>query len=228
MDPGVVQILGAQAKTVAVAPLNIMVELPNELEAATEFVSGALVRHLEIHGKTVRSLEFRYARGVWSASVNEVVASGGARNFQAAARIFVRRVGETIDFDVLVVPSLFIQNAERARSPSLGTHQWDGAQQSIEVSGLPGRYRCIPQVIDASSILVFVYDAEGNEIQSKQSGIELLYTIEAGPGRDPDSIVCKKTPVRPSKGRARAGVARGFFPFLPISPPAQMKDESSP
>lgn len=104
--PSPEQIAGMNAKTILIAPFNIVSALPPELEGSTEIVKTALIDHLEAHGKTVHIIGFRIGRKLWSASMKEVRDSGAKRNFENAARVYAGKIGESVEFDALIIPSL--------------------------------------------------------------------------------------------------------------------------
>jgi len=224
--PSPEQIAGQQAKTIVVAPLNIVSSLPPELEGSTKMVRAALVEHLEAHGKTVHVIGFRSGRELWKDSIKEVRASGGKQSFENAARVYVRRIGEQIEFDVLIVPSIFIQNAKmRSR-----TVRWDGAEQrmSIEGGGINSKRANLylgnvgKLNVRAASLFVHVLGRDGNSIQTKRSGLEIVqhleWRVEQKGGysgtEEVSQVLVNDTPAIEDIEMVRAGVAAALSPFL--------------
>jgi len=236
--PSPTQIAGQEAKTIILAPLNIVSSLPPELEGSTRMISATLVDHLEAHGKTVRVIGFRAGRDLWKSSMKEVRDSGEKRNFENAARVYARRIGEQLDFDVLIVPSVFIQNAKmRAR-----TVRWDGAEQKMVIEGgINSKRANLYQgnmgtlSVRAASLFVHVLDRDGNSIQTKRSGLELIQHLEwrveqkgGYSGRETVSQeLVNDTPAIQDKERVRAGVAAALSPFLSeeVPPPTTVIPE---
>jgi len=197
--PNPAQIAGQEAKTIVLAPLNIVSSLPPELEGSTKMISAALVDHLEAHGKTVRVIGFRAGRDLWKSSMKEVRDSGEKRNFENAARVYARRIGEQLDFDVLIVPSVFIQNAKmRAR-----TVRWDGAEQEMVIEG------------GINSKRANLY--QGN--MGQKGGYSGRETVS--------QELVNDTPAIQDKERVRAGVAAALSPFLSeeVPPPTTVIPE---
>lgn len=46
--------------------------------------------------------------------MKEVRESGLPRNFKNAARVYAQKIGERIEFDAIIVPSIFVQNAKKS------------------------------------------------------------------------------------------------------------------
>jgi hypothetical protein len=212
-------------KTIVVAPFNIVSSLPPELEGSTKMVSTALADHLKAHGKTVLVIDFRSGRKLWADSMNEVRESGAKRNFENAARVYARRIGEQLEFDVLIVPSIFIQNAKmRSR-----TVRWDGAEQMMVIEGGTGTNRANRYMgnmgtlnVRAASIFVHILDRSGEVIQTKRSGLELIehiaFRVEKRGGHSGteklfQDVVSDKPPID-DKEMVRSGVAAALSPFL--------------
>jgi hypothetical protein len=239
--PSPEQIAGQQAKIVVVAPLNIVSSLPPELEGSTKMVSAALVEHLEAHGKTVHVIGFRSGRELWKDSIKEVRSSGGKQSFENAARVYVRRIGEQVEFDVLIVPSIFIQNAKmRSR-----TVRWDGAEQTMPIEGgINSKRANLYQGnagtlnVRAASLFIHVLGRDGNSIQTKRSGLEIVqhleWRVERKGGYSGTEEVSQElvndTPAIEDIEMVRAGVAAALSPFLSeeVPGPTQTSPEGDP
>jgi hypothetical protein len=226
------------AKTILIAPFNIVSPLPPELEGSTRLAGAALVEHLEAHGKTVRVIAARAGRDLWKTSMIEVRDSGQPRKFENAARVYARRLGEMVEFDALIVPSLFIQNAKmRAR-----TVRWDGAEQTIKIQGRGGTNRGNSYqgnlgtlTVRAASIFVHVLDRDGNPIQTKRSGLELIQHLEfkverkggqSGTDQLAQDLVNDSPPIEDEE-MVRAGIAASLSPFLPEEVPEEVPGPTS-
>jgi hypothetical protein len=188
-------------------------------------VSAALVEHLEAHGKTVRVIGFRAGRDLWKDSMKEVRASGEKQNFDNAARVYARRIGEQIDFDVLIVPSIFIQNAKMKSR----TVYWDGAKQMMPIKGdINSKRANLYQgnsgtlSVRAASLFVHVLARDGSSIQTKRAGLEIIQHIEwrverrggySGTEQVSQELV-NDSPAIEDKEMVRAGVAAALSPFL--------------
>ncbi len=223
--PSPAQIAGTDAKTILIAPFNVVSSLPPELEGSTRMVSTALVEHLEAHGKKVSVIGFRAGRDLWRAATKEVRESGEKRNFENAARVYTRMIGEQIEFDVLLVPSLFIQNA-KMRGLRV---EWDGTTQKMKIrKGINskranlylGNYGTLN--VRAASIFVKILDRDGNSIQTKRSGLELIQHLEwsvkhkggYSGTEDVKQVLRNNSPAIEDKERVRAGVRAVLSPFV--------------
>jgi hypothetical protein len=200
-------------------------------------ISAALVGHLKAHGKTVRVIGFRAGRDLWKSSMKEVRESGEKRNFENAARVYARRISEQLDFDVLIVPSIFIQNA-KMRSLTV---RWDGAEQKMVIEGgINSKRANLYQgnmgtlSVRAASLFVHVLDHDGNSIQTKRSGLELIqhleWRVEQKGGYSGKETVSQELvndiPAIQDKERVRAGVAAALSPFLSEKVPAPTSEDS--
>jgi hypothetical protein len=207
-----------RATTIVVAPFNIALPLPDELESSTQLVSDALVEHLEDQGKEAHLVEIDSGKTLWFESTREVISSGGPRNFETAVRVFARKARQGIDFDAIILPALYIQNANTNFEVAI----WDSANQRVEYRGRSRQEIEMPppMTIPAASLLVYVLDAEGNVIHSKRTGLELIQHmeihIEKKQGYDNRTWTLKDDdPPIENEVRVRAAVAHALYPYLP-------------
>jgi PAS domain-containing protein len=211
------QIAGMRAKTIAIAPLNLVLALPDELKSSAPLAAKALVEHLEANEKTLRAIDFRTAHALWLEATRDLAKSKEAKNFENAARIFTRKIGEKIDFDVLIIPSLYIQNA-RIRDDIA---YWDSAKQRIEFKG-QSRWeieRSEATTIAAASVLIYVLDRDGSVIHTKRTGLELTQhmaiQVEDRKGHDKRTwTVTNDVPALEDENRVRAAMAHSLSPFV--------------
>jgi hypothetical protein len=213
------QLAGANAKTIVVAPINVALALPEELTSSTEIVLTALVENLRKHGKTVHLVDFRNGRMLWLESAREVGQSDIAKSFNNAARVFAEKLRENVDFDALIIPSLYLQNAKVHAD---GSARWDGARQRIDFVGQSKWKVDLPPlaIVPAASILLSVFDREGNPLHSKRTGLELIQHLEIQSkrrkGHDERSwALVDDTPAIEDAIRVSASIAHTLSPFLP-------------
>jgi hypothetical protein len=213
------QLAGANAKTIVVAPINVALALPEELTSSTEIVLTALVENVRKHGKTVHLVDFRSGRLLWLDSAREVDRSDISRSFDNAAQIFAKKIGENVDFDALIIPSLYLQNAKVHAD---GTARWDGATQRIEFVGQSKWKVDLPPlaIVPAASILLSVFDRDGNPLHSKRTGLELIQHLEIQSkrrkGHDERSwALVDDAPAIEDSIRVSAAIAHALSPFLP-------------
>jgi len=212
------QLEGMRAKTIVVAPFNIALPLPDELKSSTWLVSNALVEHLEDHGKKVHQVEMDVGKALWVESAREVISSGGPKNFETAVRMFARKVRQRTDFDAIIIPALYIQNA----NTNFEVAVWDSANQRVEYEGRSRQEIEMPppMTIPAASLLVYVLDAKGDVIHSRRTGLELIQHmeihVEKKQGYDKRTWALKDDdPPIENEVRVRAAVAHALYPYLP-------------
>jgi hypothetical protein len=231
-------IVGMDAKTLLMAPFNIVTPLAPELAGSMRTVSTALAQNLESHGKTVRMIGYRSGQELWKQSIVEVRASGRAKNFENAARVYARKIGEQAEFDAIVIPALFVQNARKKQSRVI---RWDDAQQTLEYRGDSPAVSVASIYIKAASVSVYVLDRAGEVIHSKQMGIELMQYMRFGAERgsgysdrtERDSQLSNDwqlvdiVPPIQDEDRVRASVASVMSPFLPEELPTSDFSDSN-
>jgi hypothetical protein len=217
-----VAIAGRAAKTIVILPLNIVLELPTELDSSTDMVSGILVEQLEKDGKTVHQLDFRVARALWIQAARSVKESNRANNFENAAEVLTRLVGEKMEFDALIIPSLFLQNA-KLKQPKAGlTAHWDGASQLIEWVGTPTAKTKDPKLrgVGGASILLYIFDRNGEQLAERRTGLELIQHLaiesKRRQGQDEKTWVLENdAPAIADRERVEAAIAHALNPFVP-------------
>jgi hypothetical protein len=216
--PTPLQLAGMRASSIVVAPFNIALPLPPELRSSTRLVSEALIEYLDEREKGPQLLESDVGEALWTASTNEVVRSGGDKNFETAARVFARMIGERTTFDAIIFPSLYIQNA----NTNFKLARWDGATQRVEFKGRSRQEIEMPEAttIPAASLLIYVLDTEGNTIHSKRTGVELIQhlelRVEKKQGYDQRVWTLKDDdpPIENESG-VRAAIVHSLYPYLP-------------
>ena len=209
---------GRQAKILFIVPLNVALPMPSELESSALLVWRILVEHVESSGKRVVTLDVRTARTLWLESIRRVREEGGEESFESAARLFVQRLAKQVDFDALVMPSIYVQNARIGPEAA----HWDRARQRMEFVGR-SRWKIDPpgqSTIEAASILMPIFDSEGREIQSRRTGLELIqhFEIQTEKRRGHDKrtwVPARDDPPIEDENRVRAAIAHALRPFLP-------------
>lgn len=215
--PGPVEIAGLEAKKIVIAPLNMALALAPRLASSTRIVEDALTHNIEAHEKTVEELGYRVARSLWVESAKKVRLSGVEQSFESAAKVFARQVADKIDFDAMIIASLYLQNAKVGER----TVRWDSANQPITFIGQSRWEIEMPSLstIPAASIHVYILDRMGNKIHSKRTGVELIQHLEIrvgqrkGHDRQTWTLV-DDDPAIEDPVRVRAAIAHALSPFL--------------
>ena len=204
---------------VVVAPLNVPVRAPAELEDKGEPVWQELLSYFQEHDRQVAVLSPISAERLWlQATVDLDVSDRGAALRTGYSR-FAQALAAHRDFDLLVVPSLVLRPAHLS-----GWHAyWDGVQRvvpnaailmpsglfsasgaaPIQLAGLRGK-------IAAVSLHVVVLRSDGTRAYQGLGGLDVLqearrdavadgklrFAVRAEPFADPDAV--------------REGVVRAF------------------
>jgi hypothetical protein len=187
------------------------------LDSSPHIVDDALARQKEASGKTLERLDYRLARSLWVEAANRVRRSGDAQTFEAAAKIFARAAAERVEFDAMIIASLYMQNAKVGER----TLRWDGASQEMSFVGRSRWDIEMPPLstVPAASIHVYVVDREGFEIHAKRTGVELIQHMEIHvsnrKGHDKQTwVLVDDEPAIDDPVRVRAAIAHALSPFL--------------
>ncbi len=203
---------------VVVAPLNVPVRAPAELEDKGEPVWQELLSYFQEHDRQVAVLSPISAERLWlQATVDLDVSNRGAALRTGYSR-FAQALAAHRDFDLLVVPSLVLRPAQLS-----GWHAyWDGVHRvvpnaailapsellgasgaAVQVAGLHGE-------VGAASLHVVILAPDGTRVQEGLGGLDVLqearrddaadgglrFALRAEPFADPDAV--------------REGVTRAF------------------
>jgi hypothetical protein len=220
--PGVARVL--------LAPTNLAIGLRPALEVGVEPVQQEIVAYLEAHGREVERLTLIEGRRVWEEAVARVKESGATLGFEVAAAEFVRKLGESREFDALVLPSL-VQHRVRVKHRKAS---WDGVKRRIDVVNMPhptaGRSDNLAargmiglgMAGDAtvSSLYVVVVARGGERVFAGRGGLEFIEELEVE-DVDRSYRVRMRTRGAALQDRAilREGIEIAFDPYL--SPPTE-------
>ena len=210
---------------VAVAPLNLAVELPPDLAPAVEPVQQEILRHLIASGARVGVVWPADARLLWHrAVVSERDRGGGDPALRATAGEFVRSFSEQsdADFDLLVLPSLLYRQA-RIRGQRAS---WDGVEREMVVEGEeepPPRRHPTARVgrgwrgeLAGVSLHVLAFRRDGGLVSEAWGGLELAHrAVEPVPGPSGAAILYPREKPFDDLEHLREGVAIALEPFLP-------------
>ncbi len=198
---------------VVLAPLNLSLRMPAEVEGTEAPVWQALLEHFQSRDRVVRTIDERDARALWSEIVLQM---GDDRNLEGATRLFATRLAEQSEFDLLVIPALVMRTADVR-----GNHvYWDGVRRKLDrsqdaarqmdelgtgsfgsrVSGLNGR-------LAGASLYVAVVTSAGEQVYAGMGGLDLLHEVE--PPSDSSKswrVVLREDPFR-SADHLREGVS---------------------
>ena len=224
---------GSASELLVVLPFNVTAKLPDRLESSSPVAWKELTTYLKAHAIPIKTLAFPTARRLWLECVREARAAkpGTRSGFDEAAVIFVARLSQHVEFDTLVIPTLFVQGA-----PISGrTASWDRAEHPIEFDEGEWQGR-IPEdtsfggALPAVTLHAVVLDAEGKEVQQAQAGLALLVTVRMRGrpegAREPSyQLVDRPNPFE-NREQVLEGIALAFAPLLPRLDPAAVAKAS--
>jgi len=214
-------VLAKVPERVVIMPFNVVTAMPAELKASSPEVWTALEAYLRSQGSQLKTLAYPTARGLWLQSVQAAQAEQvESKRPAAVGRAFVAKLKPYSEFDAVIFPSLFVQRAAIAGTKAT----WDGIEQKLEFDAgahdlEPPDDAAIEGVAPAASLHIVVFDAQGEKIQEKQTGLALLVRAHLAHPGDPVStpsysFVPRKDPFA-DPAVLRDAVARALDPFVP-------------
>ena len=188
------------------APLNLGVVLPADLEDAVPIVELAMIRNLQARGARVAVIWEPDAVALWRSAVTAVAPTqSSAADLRHVEAKFTQLLAESESFDVLVFPSLALREAKLSGR----IVRWDGVQRRLNVR----------QSDDASlpaDTPVFGGEGVVAERDWKQRISALSLHVDAlRPGSKRDARALGRTRSRP-RGRDAARPGRSTNPELKL------------
>lgn len=214
-------LLGAENRVLLILPLNIAAVMPPELEFVSAIVWQELETYLRADDRKLKTISAASAHDLWIKSIKQVRAGpqGKRAGFDDAARALAIELRKQTEFDAMIAPSLYVQEATIAnRSAS-----WDGVEREIdfETRGLEARgFVSIPLegAAPAASLHVAVFDANGDKILDAKGGLELLARVrvskDAATGQ-PKFTFEARDDLFQNREHVREGIGLAFTPLLP-------------
>jgi hypothetical protein len=213
---------GHAARVLMVLPLNVAMPIPTALGDQSLAVRQELESYLRSHGKRLKTVSYRDARRLWLASIGQArrVAEGEEADYDAVASPLVLELRRHAEFDAVIAPSVFIQQASMTGTKA----SWDGVTRTIEIHR-DNRTILRPAVSGSStaraaSLHVVVFDADGHKLQEAQGGLDLLVRARAdeGFGQMVDNrfwLFESRPDFFDNREHLREGIAKALQPFLP-------------
>lgn len=166
---------------IVVAPLNLALRMPAEINGMEGPVWTALLEHFVARERKVQQIDENDARGLWSDVVMEM---GDARELTGATRRFAQILAEHTEYDLLVIPALVMR-----RASVRGHHAyWDGVRRKIEVNsawggsitetGVGATVHGLNGQLAGASLYVTVLRPDGQAVYEGLGGLDLLQKAE--------------------------------------------------
>jgi hypothetical protein len=112
---------------ILIAPLNVGLHMPSELDDHADPVWQELLRYVETRGVKTATISAQDAQRLWHEVVLEIQHSGTSPAFHTATAQFARRLAEQTDFDRLLLPSLVVRSARVNGRRAY----WDGVRRPL-------------------------------------------------------------------------------------------------
>jgi hypothetical protein len=182
--------LDAPVSHIVVAPLNLAIETPEELDGNDELVWQELLRHFQTFDERVSVISTISAERLWLEATLDLDRSDKDHALEIARSRFAKTLAEYRTYDLLVVPSVVLRPA-RAHGRYAS---WDGVRRAVpggsdmidpslastyrqilglEVMGLRGE-------VAAASLHVAVFRPDGTSLYEGIGGLDLIQEV----GRD--------------------------------------------
>jgi hypothetical protein len=211
---------------VALAPLNLALRLPAELKDVDEPVWHELLRHFQAQDRQPIVIAPVDAELVWMDVIAEIEGSGARLDLPTASARFARRLGEQVDYGLLLMPSLVLRSARVH-----GRHAyWDGVRRPLRVRatpiigtiieiGLPGNNAGIWGLtgrVSAASLHVAVLSSDGRIVYQGLGGLDLIHeaTLDRRAPRQTWQLVLREAPFADAES-VREGIALALERELP-------------
>jgi hypothetical protein len=171
---------------VLVAPLNLALRVPAELNGVDEPVYYELLRYVQAEARQVSVILSTDAKLVWSDAIAELEQSGASPDLRTASARFALQLREHGDYDLLLMPSLVLRSVRLLHG---NRASWDGVRRVLpvraapmdgalteshppgagpEVRGLSGR-------VPAVSLHVAVLRSDGHFVHEGLGGLDLIH-----------------------------------------------------
>ena len=169
---------------VLVVPLNLALRVPAELRDVDEPVWHELLRHFQAQDRHVSVIAPVDAELLWMDTMAELEQPGATLDLPTASAHFARRLGEQVDYQLLLMPSLVLRSARIH-----GRHAyWDGVRRRLHVRatpmhgpiieiGLPGNHPGVWGLsgrVSAASLHVAVLGSDGRFVYQGLGGLDVL------------------------------------------------------
>jgi hypothetical protein len=228
-DPEIRQ-AGASAQSVMLLPLNVVLPLNSEIKEPSDLVWGKLRDYLGDHGKRVETVSLPDAHRLWIQSIEAIDAKqipADAR-FDAAMQALVVNLREAVEFDALIIPSVFVQQSKINRWAT----SWDGVKRKLEIAdmwnGVPRAARSLRGATPCASLHVVVLNNLGEKLFETQAGLETIRRLKirnAATNANAGGKQSLSWETRPDLFKNKAHVLEGitkalasFLPPLPATP----------
>jgi hypothetical protein len=120
-------------RRVLMTPFNLALSVPEELQDIDEPVWYELLRHFQAHDRQVTVIEPVDAELLWLDALDDLEQSGKTPDLETASSHFARLVGEQVNYELLLMPSLVLRSA-RVQGRNA---YWDGVRRRLHVRGMP-------------------------------------------------------------------------------------------
>jgi hypothetical protein len=202
--------------------MNLVRALPAEVSDGVQPVEKALLAHLKGRELEVSRLDLAKGRELWGQAVLEAQQQGS----QDAARIFVHRLAEGHDFEVVMVPSLITRKV--MVTDNSGT--WDGVRRRMNITNAPSRgiggetdtfskgvfAGGVSGDMMGTSLHLVVFSREGERVFEGIGGFDFVHEIDLSRAAQRHWDLRRRAKLPGSPEVVREGVAIAFGPYLPL------------
>jgi hypothetical protein len=216
----------SKAQRVLVLPLNLVAEMPAEVEDRAPRVDEIMLDYLSQSGKSVSTIGFRDASAAWRASESDCrsAATKDCERFLRVAPYAARHLRADHEYDVVIVPYLLLRGArtngylasfDGVERPMKGYPAYGPYGYGPYGYGYPygyGPYGFSGGRIRAVSLKVYGFSAEGKRLFDGIGGLDVVDQIEAS---DEGYTSAVRENVLSESHEIREGVARALSNFVP-------------
>jgi hypothetical protein len=215
-----------EAERVLVAPLNLALRAPVELQNIDEPVWHELLRYFQNQDRRVVVISPVDAELLWMDAIAELEQSGATHDFPTASAHFARRLLEQVDYELLLLPSLVLRSARLHERHAY----WDGVHRRLHVRGAPmsgaiteigpsGNHVGVCGLtgrVSGASLHVALLNPDGRIVYQGLGGLDLIHeaVLDRRAPREIWQLVLRKAPFADIES-VRQGIALAFERELP-------------
>jgi hypothetical protein len=216
------------AVRLVVAPLNLAVKLPVELEDGVQPVSDEIIAYLQQRDAQVAVIWPSDAWELWKESMNASAQEGSGR-LEKAVGLFVEQLARNAEFSAFMLPTLVFREAKVWGN----TVRWDGVRRRLPMRArttanarLPtlehslGQSHVQGEKVPGVSLHVLVFAPDGRRIFEGFGGLDLVHEVlvtgSAATGHG--SLVLDLSPFE-NLDHLREGVALALDAYVPDTLP---------
>ena len=212
---------GATSEAILVLPLNVVMQMPEQLAQGSTIIWDDLTGYLQDRGQKLKTARMSDARVLWRASIRAVREQGDATagDFDAAVAELARALAEHASFATVIVPSLLLREAAVRNRRA----EWDDASESVEFRADTPDTRKLALLTrfeglaPAASLHLVALDPEGRKVHEALRGLELIAAVRILEDPQEPFVYEYRRDLFTDHPAIRAAIAQALVPLVPLA-----------